>query len=109
MLSGRIAQRGVLLNLDCLYSDSRDLKSRVLCDLNRVEFRGVESLRNSFEGANQGSADRHFLRQPEAQSGTGPLEPHEMPASLANHSVKNARRDLFNNGPLIADGLSTGV
>lgn len=109
MLSGRIVQRGVLLNLDGLYSDVRDLKSRVLCDLDKVEYRSVESLRYSFESAEQGSANRRFLRQPEAQSGTGPPEPHEMPASLADHSVKNERRDLFNNEPLIANGLPTGV
>lgn len=65
MLPGSNVQRGVLLNLDGLYSDVRDLKSRVLCDLNRVELRGVESLRYSFESADQGSADRRFLRQPE--------------------------------------------
>ena len=55
-------QRGVSLNLDGLYRDIRDLKSRVLCDLNRIKLRCVESLRYSFERTGQGSADRRFFR-----------------------------------------------
>ncbi len=56
------AQRGVLLNLEGLYSDIRDLKSRVLRDLKRIKLRGVESLRYSFERTGQGSADRRIFR-----------------------------------------------
>ncbi len=49
MLSRSNVQRGVPLNLEGLYSYIRDLKSRILFDLNRVKLRGVESLRYSFE------------------------------------------------------------
>ena len=62
MLLGSNVQRGVPLNLEGLYRDIRDLKSRILCDLNRIKLRGVESLRYSFERTGQGSADRHFFR-----------------------------------------------
>ena len=62
MLSGGNVQRGVSLNLEGLYRDIRDLKSRVLCDPNRIKLRGVESLRYSFERTGQGSADRRFFR-----------------------------------------------
>src|SRR6185437_7879936 len=109
MVFGEIFQRGVLLNLDGLYRDPCDLKSRVLCDLDRVKLRCVESLRYSFERLGQGSADGRFLCQAEAQSGAGSPEPHEMPAGLADHCVKNEGGDLFNNGPIIADGLSARV
>jgi len=99
----------VPLNLERLYSDIRDLKSRVLCDLKKIKLCGIELLRYSFERARQGSADRSFFRQPNAPSGTGILQPHEMPASLADHGVENERRNLFNNGPICADGLQARV
>ena len=109
MLPGGNVQRGVSLNLEGLYGDIRDVESRVLCDLNRIKLRGVESLRYSFERMGQGSAGRRFFRQPKASSGTGLLQPHEMPASLADHGVENERRDLFNNRPIFADGLPARV
>ena len=62
MLPDSNFQRGVSLNLEGLYRDIRDLKSRILCDLNRIKLRGVESLRYSFERTGQGSADRRFFR-----------------------------------------------
>ena len=37
------------------------------------------------------------------------MQPHEMPAGLANHGVENERRDLFNKGPFFADGLPAGI
>jgi len=108
-LLGKSVQRGLLLDLDGLHRDICDLKSRVLCDLKRVKLRGIESLRYSFEGTGQGSAHSRFLRQANAQSGTRSPEPHEMPAGLADHCVKDQRRDLFNDGPIIADGLCAGI
>lgn len=105
MLLDIIVQRGVLLNLDGLNCDVRDLKSRILSDLNTIKLRRVEAPRYSIERACQSPAGRCFLCQSEAQSGTAPLEPHEMPASLSDYCVKYERRDLFNNGPFIADGL----
>ena len=62
MLPGSDVQRGLLLNLEGLYCDMRDLKSQVLRDLKRIELRGVELLRYSFERTGQGSADRRFFR-----------------------------------------------
>ena len=62
MLLGSNVQRGLGLNLEGLYCDMRDLKSRVLCDLKRIELRGVESLRYSLERTGQGAADRRFFR-----------------------------------------------
>ena len=59
---GNNVQRRVSLNLEGLYSHIRNLKSRVLCDLNRIKLRGVESLRYSFERTRQGSAGRRFFR-----------------------------------------------
>ncbi len=102
-------QRCVPLNLEGLYSDIRDLKSRVLCDLKRIKLRGIESLCYSLERKGQGAADRRFFRKPDASSGTGILQPHEMPASPADHGVENERRDLFNNGPGFVDGLQAEV
>ena len=62
MLPGSNVQRGLPLNLESLYCDIRDLKSRVLCDPKRIKLRGIESLRYSFERPGQGSADRRFFR-----------------------------------------------
>src|SRR6185437_1680703 len=62
MLRGNNVQRGVALNLESLYRDHRDLKSRILCDLNRIKLRSVASPRYSFERTGQCSADRGFFR-----------------------------------------------
>ncbi len=62
MLLGNKIQRGMSLNLEGLDRDMRDLKSRILCDLNRIKLRSVKSLRYSFECAGQGAADRYFFR-----------------------------------------------
>jgi len=43
MLSRSYVQRGVPLNLKRLYPDICDLKSRVLCYLNRIKLGSVES------------------------------------------------------------------
>lgn len=62
MLPGNNIQRGVPLNQERLYSDIRDLKSRVLRDLKRIKLRCVESLGYSLERTQQGLADRRFFR-----------------------------------------------
>lgn len=62
MLPGSNVQGGAALNLERLYCDNRDLKTRILFDLYKIKLRGVETLRYSFERTGQGSADCRFFR-----------------------------------------------
>lgn len=98
-------QRSVLLNLAGLYCDFRDLKSWILCNLNGLKLRGVESPRKSLERTEQCSMRRLFLREPKAPARTGAHHPHEVPAGLADHRIENRRSDLFYQRPIDAKGI----
>lgn len=109
LLYGYSFQRCVKLNLERLYCYIRQLKSRVVRHLYRVKLSSIELLRYSLERAGQGSANRRFFREPDAPSGTGFLQPNEMPSGAADHGVENKRRDLFHNRPPITDRLLARV
>lgn len=88
--------------LDCNHGN---VQTQAPVHPDRNKLGGVEFPWHSCQGTRQRSLDRSFLRGPKARSGAGAVDPHEVPAHLANHGVENRRRDLFHQRPVFANRL----
>jgi hypothetical protein len=95
-------ERSVFLNPARLQCDRCDMEPWVSSDANGIELRGVTSLRDSCKCARQTIPGRRFLGLSKASSRAGTLNPHEVPARMADHGIENRRRNLLYKRPFVA-------
>ena len=99
------AQRSVLLNLPGLHSGPGDVKARIFCGLNVIEFRRVALARNFLKGAHHSSMSCIVSRHAKSSSGAGSMNTDKVPPRMPDHRIKDRRPDLFNMRPVIANRL----
>jgi len=95
-------ERSVFLDPARLQRDSCDMEPQVFSNENGIELRCVTSLRDSRECARQTFPGRRFLGRSKTSSRAGTLNPHEVPARMADHGIENRRRNLLYKRPFVA-------
>jgi hypothetical protein len=103
------AKRGVLLNLAGLNRDPCDVKTRIFCDLNGVEFRGVALTADLPKRASHSSMGCIVSRYAHSSSGARAMHKDKVPSGTPDHSIEDRRRDLFNMSPTIKKRLAKRI
>jgi hypothetical protein len=101
----RTIKGSLLLNLPRLQRDGCDMEAEVPGHLHRIEFSGIEPLRDSIERTGQGVGRRTVARTSKTSASTRILHPHKMPSGLANHGIEDRSCEILNEHPVRADGL----
>jgi hypothetical protein len=95
----------MLLNLAGLHRSPCDVKTRIFCDLNGIEFRSIALPRNFPKGAHHSSMSCIVSCHAKSSSEAGALNTDKVPARMPDHRIKDRRPDLFNMRPVIANRL----
>ena len=92
----------MLLNLPGLQRGPGDVKARIFCDLNGIEFRSIVLPRNYPKGAHHSSMSCIVSCHAKSSSGEGALNTDKVPPRMPDHRIKDRRPYLFNMRPVIA-------
>jgi len=99
----RGVQGCIVLNLSWLNGYRCNMEAQELRDPNGIEFRGIESWRDSTQCMDQCTVDRVLPGGSKASAGAGFPDPHKVPSGLANHGVKDFRSKLLDLSPVLAN------
>lgn len=102
-------QRSVSLNPSSLHCYVRDAEAWIIRDPKRIKFSSIKSRGDSLKCASQGLVSCTLFCSSEASSGTGPLNPNEMPTRAPDHRIESGRFDLFNLSPVLAERYSRRI
>jgi hypothetical protein len=95
----------MLLNLAGLHRGPCDVKARIFCDPNGIEFGSVALARNFLKGAHHSSMSCIVSRHAKSSSGAGSMNTDKVPPRMPDHRIKDLRLDLSNMRPVIANRL----
>jgi hypothetical protein len=102
-------QRSISLNPSSLHRYVRDAEAWIIRDPKRIELSSIELRGDSLKCASQGLVSCTLFCRSEASSGTGPLNPNEMPTRAPDHRIESRRFDLFNLSPVLTERYSRRI